>query len=103
MVDPLASTGLRQNRNFQRYWRLYGALILAVRGAPHEQKTAKEDWLKTWKELPQTKIQTWIEWIVHHIQEIIHLKGGNEYKKGNSKLTIEKINSLLSIFQSSRI
>ena len=39
-------------------------------------------WLQAWADLPQAKIQSWIERIPRHIQEIIHLKGGNEYPEG---------------------
>jgi hypothetical protein len=41
----------------------------------------KEAWIKCWKEMPQEKIQAWIEKIVIHIQEIIRLEGGNEYQE----------------------
>jgi len=39
-------------------------------------------WGAAWKELPQEKIQYWIESIPVHVQKVIELKGGNEYKKG---------------------
>ena len=41
-------------------------------------------WKKAWKDLEQWRIQRWIERIPRHIQEIIRLKGGNEYRKGSS-------------------
>ncbi|KAF7503566.1 hypothetical protein GJ744_003594 [Endocarpon pusillum] len=34
--------------------------------------------------MPQEEIQRWIERIPFHIQEIIRLKGGNEYKEGKT-------------------
>jgi hypothetical protein len=39
-------------------------------------------WYRAWEDLPQEKIQQWIEAIPDHIQEIIRLEGGNEYKEG---------------------
>jgi hypothetical protein len=45
----------------------------------------KEEWIKCWKELPQEKIQAWIERIEEHVQEVIRLDGGNEYKEGRLK------------------
>ncbi|KMP07860.1 hypothetical protein CIHG_02829 [Coccidioides immitis H538.4] len=54
-------------------------------GAPRETKTAREVWLQAWNELSQEKIQQWIEQIPHHIQEIIRLEGGNEYREGGYK------------------
>lgn len=55
-----------------------------LRGAPADKKTAKASWLKAWDDLPQHQIQQWIERIVHHIQEVIRLEGGNEYKEGRT-------------------
>lgn len=56
------------------------------KGAPTTRKAATELWLHWWRELPQENIQAWIERIPHHIQEIIRLEGGNEYKEGRAKL-----------------
>jgi hypothetical protein len=39
-------------------------------------------WYQAWKDLPQEQIQQWIRAIPDHIQEIIRLDGGNEYKEG---------------------
>lgn len=44
----------------------------------------KKDWEQAWKDLPQEKIQAWIERIPEHIQRIIALDGGNEYKEGRN-------------------
>lgn len=52
------------------------------RGAPRDRKTGKEAWNKAWDELPQETIQQWIERLVRHIQLVIELEGGNEYKEG---------------------
>jgi hypothetical protein len=54
------------------------------KGAPSISKTAKKLWLRCWARLPQTMIQKWIERIPRHIEEIIRLKGGNEYRKGRA-------------------
>ena len=45
----------------------------------------KAAWIKLWREMPQKKIQEWIERIPIHIKEVIRLKGGNEYKEGRRK------------------
>jgi len=39
----------------------------------------KKAWIQAWQDLPQEQIQQWITAIPDHIQEIIRLKGGNEY------------------------
>ena len=39
-------------------------------------------WEECWEKLEQERIQHWIERIVRHIQEVIRLEGGNEYKEG---------------------
>jgi hypothetical protein len=54
------------------------------RGAPRDKKTGKAAWIKAWNELPQEKIQGWIERLIRHIQEVIHHDGGNEYKEGRT-------------------
>ena len=55
------------------------------RGASTNRKKLRIRWEKCWKELLQKKIQEWIERIPDHIQEVIRLKGGNEYKEGRRK------------------
>src|SRR3984957_6579161 len=56
------------------------------------QAQLKEAWIKCWTEMPQKRIQAWIERIIVHIKEVIRLEGGNEYKegrfKGKSKLRV---------------
>jgi hypothetical protein len=42
-------------------------------------------WSKAWKDLEQEKIQAWIERIPEHIEKIIELEGGNNYKEGRNK------------------
>jgi hypothetical protein len=51
-------------------------------GAPTNRKAMEQAWYQAWKDLPQEQIQQWIAAIPHHIQEIIRLEGGNEYKEG---------------------
>ena len=45
----------------------------------------KKEWIKRWEEMPQKKIQVWIERIMAHIKDAIRLEGGNEYKEGRLK------------------
>jgi hypothetical protein len=45
----------------------------------------KEAWIKCWKEMPQERIQQWIERIIEYVQEVIRLEGGNEYREGKLK------------------
>ncbi|EOA92040.1 uncharacterized protein SETTUDRAFT_84538 [Exserohilum turcica Et28A] len=52
------------------------------RGAPKSRAEGTKVWQQYWDELPQHQIQAWIERIPFHIQEIIKLEGGNEYKEG---------------------
>lgn len=56
------------------------------KGAPKSRVDAIKKWTSCWNELPQEKIQAWIERIPRHIQEIIKLEGGNEYKEGREHL-----------------
>ncbi|KAH7010703.1 uncharacterized protein B0I36DRAFT_257395 [Microdochium trichocladiopsis] len=51
-------------------------------GAPTSKSEATRAWNQCWKDLPQAKIQAWIERIPFHIQEVIRLEGGNEYREG---------------------
>ena len=53
-----------------------------VEDAPRIRSNATKAWIECWtKELKQTRIQRWIERIPRHIQKIIALKGGNEYRE----------------------
>jgi hypothetical protein len=52
------------------------------KGAPKSRAEAIQAWEECWKELPQDKIQALIERIPIHIQKIIKLEGGNEYREG---------------------
>jgi hypothetical protein len=60
------------------------------KGAPSVRKTAEQAWTRCWKEMPQKQIQEWIERIPRHIQEVIRLKGGNDYKEGRVDPTYGK-------------
>ena len=50
----------------------------------HSVLSLSATWIQAWDELPQYNIQQWIEHLVCHIQEVIELEGGNEYKKGTT-------------------
>ena len=52
------------------------------RGAPRDKKTGEAEWRQAWADLPQETIQHWIERLIRHIQIVIELEGGNEYKEG---------------------
>ena len=54
-------------------------------GQAKTKQAFKKVWLQAWKELSQDKIRQWIEAIPEHIQEIIRLEGGNEYREGAAK------------------
>lgn len=54
------------------------------KGAPKSRAEAIRVWEQCWRDLPQEKIQAWIERIPIHIQKIINLEGGNEYKEGRN-------------------
>jgi hypothetical protein len=56
------------------------------KGALKNRAEAIRAWEKQWDELPQSKIQAWIERVPFHIQEIIRLEGGNEYKEGRRQV-----------------
>lgn len=57
------------------------------KGAPKSRTDAMMAWKQAWNELPQSAIQAWIERIPRHIEEIIRLEGGNEYKEGRARPT----------------
>ena len=52
-------------------------------GAPRTRIEAEKAWTKCWtEELTQKRIQSWIERIKRHVDEVILLDGGNEYREG---------------------
>ncbi len=54
-------------------------------GPPRTREEATRRWLQAWRDLKQSRIRRWIRRIPRHIQEIIRLKGGNEYREGRTK------------------
>ncbi|EDN03565.1 predicted protein [Histoplasma mississippiense (nom. inval.)] len=60
------------------------------KGAPKNHTEAVRVWEQAWKDLPQEKIQAWIERIPVHIQKIIELEGGNEYREGRRHGQVEE-------------
>jgi hypothetical protein len=52
------------------------------KGAPKNRNEAIRKWEVAWKELPQRRVQEWIERIPAHIRKIIDVEGGNEYIEG---------------------
>jgi transposase len=50
-------------------------------GATTSIKQLEKDWIQSWDDISQDKIQAWIKRIPIHIQEVIKLEGGNEYKE----------------------
>ena len=58
--------------------------ITTRKGAPSVRKTAERLWIKAWDDLEQERIRRWIERIERHIQEVLRLEGGNEYREGRS-------------------
>ena len=45
-------------------------------------KVAERTWYTAWDDISQEQIQQWILAIPYHIQEVIRLERGNEYKEG---------------------
>lgn len=58
--------------------------LTTKKGAPVTRADAEVRWKQAWKDLPQEKIQAWIERIPRHIQKVIELEGGNEYYEGRT-------------------
>jgi hypothetical protein len=52
------------------------------KGAPQSRAEGIKAWERCWQDLPQSKIQAWIERIIVHIPKIIELRAGNEYLEG---------------------
>jgi plasmid replication initiation protein len=48
--------------------------------APTSRKVAEQLWTRCWNDMSRARIRRWIEKIPYHIQEIIRLKRGNDYK-----------------------
>ena len=48
-------------------------------------KELKVAWIKCQEDMPQEKIQAWIEMLPDHIKAIINCNGDNLYKEGRKK------------------
>jgi hypothetical protein len=59
--------------------------ITTKKGAPRNLSDAIKAWEDSWRNLPQGKIQAWIERIPEHIEKEIDLEGGIEYKENREK------------------
>jgi len=59
--------------------------VTTKKGAPQTKAAAEKAWREAWEELDQWRIQAWIERIPRHIQKIIELEGGNEYREGKTE------------------
>ena len=64
------------------------------KGAPRTRKEAEKAWTKCWDNLSQKRIQPWIERMPRHIEEVIRLRGGNEYREGREGNDIRLYNSI---------
>jgi hypothetical protein len=62
---------------------------ITSRGAPRDKKTGKAAWIKVWNELPQEKIQGWIETLIRHIQEVIQHDGGMSTRRAARIMMLE--------------
>jgi hypothetical protein len=56
--------------------------VTTQKGPLQSRAAAEKAWAKAWDELEQWRIQAWIERIPRHIQKVIELKGGNDYREG---------------------
>ena len=56
--------------------------VTTRKGAPQQREVARKVWQAAWRDLEQWRIQAWIERIMRHIEKVIELKGGNEYREG---------------------
>ena len=56
--------------------------ITIKRGPPTSRAAAEKAWISTWQDFKQWRIQQWIERIPRHIEKVIELKGGNDYREG---------------------
>ena len=56
------------------------------KGCPRTRKILTKVWERTWTEdLDQRRIQGWIERMPRHIDKVIELRGGNEYREGKDE------------------
>ena len=59
---------------------------ITTKQGPLELHKEAIDRTRAWADLQQTRIQTWIEYIVGHVPKVTLLKGGNHDAKGDLKL-----------------
>ena len=52
------------------------------KGPINGQAELKMAWIQCWQDMPQEKIQAWVERILIHIKEVIRCEGNNLYKEG---------------------
>ena len=64
--------------------------ITTKNGPLTSRKAAEYAWIKAWEDLEQWRIQRWIERIPYHIEQVLKLEGGNEYKEGHPTTTKDK-------------
>lgn len=58
--------------------------VITEKGPPANRAEAVERWTEAFKLMGIERVRVWIERILYHIQEIIRLEGGNEYKEGRA-------------------
>lgn len=64
------------------------------RGIPRTKSMLARAWKHCWKRvLTQKRIQSWIERMPAHLQQVIELNGGNEYREGRVISSIRPYNS----------
>ena len=72
----------------------------ARKGAPKTRQEAFTVWQAAWQELPQEKIQQWIERIPWYVKQIIELEGGtNTRREGrrSSKIASKVIGKICKV------
>ena len=61
--------------------------------APRSRSEAEIAWTECWDELSQEQIQSWIERIPRHIEKVIELEGGNEYREERTEDIVRPYNA----------
>lgn len=65
--------------------------VTTKKGAPKSRSEAIRKWEAAWNDLPQEKIQAWIQRLPAHIRKIIDCKGGNEYLEGRDYPLVNEV------------
>ena len=73
------------NLNIIKPAQAYIKRVTTKKGAPQLRAEVERVWQKAWDELEQWRIEAWIERIIRHIQEIILVEGGNQYREGKTE------------------